>query len=155
AQLEGLAARQPVVMVYEDAHWIDPTSLELLDLMVDRVASLPVLLIITFRPEFTAPWTGRPHVSLLSLPRPAPDQRAEMIVRVAGGKALPNEIAAQIIERTDGVPLFVEELTKAVVESGMLTDTGNQYAVTGPTAPLAIPATLQASLLARLDRLAP
>ena len=155
AQLEGLAARQPVVTVYEDAHWIDPTSLELLDLMVDRVASLPVLLIITFRPEFTPPWIGRPHVSLLSLPRLAPRQRAEMIVGVTGGKGLPNEIAAQIIQRTDGVPLFVEELTKAVIESGMLTDTGNQYALTGPAAPLAIPPTLQASLLARLDRLAP
>jgi tetratricopeptide (TPR) repeat protein len=113
------------------------------------------LLIITFRPEFTALWTGRPRVSLLTLNRLEPRQRAKMIAGVTGGKALPKEIAAQIIERTDGVPLFVEELTKAVVESGMLTDAGDHYATAGPTPTLAIPATLQASLLARLDRLAP
>ena len=155
AQLEGLAARQPVIMVYEDAQWIDPTSLELLDLTVDRVPSLPVLLIITFRPEFTPPWVGRPNVTMLSLTRLTPRQRAEMIMRITSGKALPQEITAQIIERTDGVPLFVEELTKAVVEIGMVADAGDRYSVTGPSSPLAIPATLQASLLARLDRLAP
>jgi class 3 adenylate cyclase/predicted ATPase len=155
AQVEGLAARTPVVMLFEDSQWSDPTSLELFDLIVDRMPALPVLLIITFRPEFIPPWTGRPHVSLLSLNRLPPRQRAEMIAGVTGGKALPEEIAAQIIDRTDGVPLFVEELTKAVVESGILTDMGDRYAATGPVAPLAIPASLQASLLARLDRLAP
>jgi predicted ATPase len=155
AQVEGLSERQPLMMLVEDAHWIDPTSLELLDLTVDRVANLPVLLIITFRPEFTPPWLGRPHVALLSLTRLAPRERAEMIAGVTGGKALPKEITTQIIERTDGVPLFVEELTKAVVESGVLADAGDHYAVTGPMAPPAIPSTLQASLLARLDRLAP
>jgi predicted ATPase len=155
AQVEGLAARQPVLMLFEDAQWSDPTSLELLDLIVDRVPALPVLLIITFRQEFTAPWTGRPHVTSLALNRLAPRQRAEMIAGVTGGKALPAEIAAQIIDRTDGVPLFVEELTKAVVESGILTDAGDRYSATDPVPALAIPATLQASLLARLDRLAP
>jgi tetratricopeptide (TPR) repeat protein len=155
AQVEGLAARQPVLMLFEDAQWSDPTSLELYDLIVDRVPALRVLLIITFRPEFTPPWTGRPHVTLRSLNRLAPRQRAEMIVGVTGGKALPDEIAAQIVDRTDGVPLFVEELTKAVVESGMLTDLGDRYTATGPVPALAIPASLQASLLARLDRLAP
>jgi tetratricopeptide (TPR) repeat protein len=155
AQVEGLAARQPVLMLFEDAHWSDPTSLELLDLIIDRAPALPVLLIVTFRPEFTPPWSGRPHVTALGLNRLAPRQRAEMIAGVTGGKALPQEIADQIVDRTDGVPLFVEELTKAVVESGLLTDAGDRYTATGPVAALAIPASLQASLLARLDRLAP
>jgi class 3 adenylate cyclase/tetratricopeptide (TPR) repeat protein len=155
AQVEGLAERRPVLMLFEDAHWSDPTSLELLDLIVDRVSALRVLLIVTFRPEFNPPWTGRPHVTSLALNRLAPRQRAEMISGVIGGKALPKEITDQIIDRTDGVPLFVEELTKAVVESGMLTDAGDHYTATGSPTPLAIPATLQASLLARLDRLAP
>jgi class 3 adenylate cyclase len=155
AQVQGLAARQPVLMLFEDAHWSDPTSLELYDLIIDRVPALRVLLIITFRPEFSPPWTGRPHVTSLALNRLPPRQRAEMIVGITGGKALPKEIADQIIDRTDGVPLFVEELTKAVVESGMLTDTDDRYTAVGPVTPLAIPASLQASLLARLDRLAP
>jgi class 3 adenylate cyclase/tetratricopeptide (TPR) repeat protein len=155
AQVEGLAARQPVLMLFEDAQWSDPTSVELLDLIVDRVPALPVFLIITFRPEFTAPWIGRPHVTALGLNRLAPRQRAQMIAGIADGKALPQDIADQIIDRTDGVPLFVEELTKAVVESGMLTDAGDRYTAAGPLAPLAIPASLQASLLARLDRPAP
>jgi class 3 adenylate cyclase/tetratricopeptide (TPR) repeat protein len=155
AQVEGLAARQPVLMLFEDAQWSDPTSLELYDLIIDRVPALRVLLIITFRPEFTPPWTGRPHVNLRALNRLPPRQRAEMIAGVTGGKALPEAIVAQIVERTDGVPLFVEELTKAVVESGMLTDAGDRYTAAGPVPALAIPASLQASLLARLDRLAP
>jgi predicted ATPase len=138
-----------------DAHWSDPTSLELLDLIIDRVPGLPLLLIVTFRPEFSPPWAGRPHVSWLGLNRLPPRQRAEMIAGVTGGKALPQEIAAQIIDRTDGVPLFVEELTKAVVESGMLTDAGDRYTVAGAVTLLTVPASLQASLLARLDRLAP
>jgi predicted ATPase len=161
AQVEGLALRRPVLLLFEDAQWSDPTSLELFDLLIDRVPALPVLLIITFRAEFSPPWIGQPHVSLLALSRLAPRQRAEMIAGVTGGKALPQEIAEQIIDRTDGVPLFVEELTKAVLESGMLTGIGDRYTTAGVPgsrpgmAPLAIPATLQASLLARLDRLAP
>jgi tetratricopeptide (TPR) repeat protein len=155
AQVEGLAARRPVLMVVEDAHWIDPTSLELFDLTVDRVPSLPLLLIITYRPEFTPPWVGRPHVMLISLSRLPLRQRAEMIARLTGGKALPREIADQIVDRTDGVPLFIEELTKAVVESGELADAGDHYTVTRSLSPLAIPTTLHASLLSRLDRLAP
>jgi class 3 adenylate cyclase/tetratricopeptide (TPR) repeat protein len=155
AQVEGLAARQPVLMLFEDAQWSDPTSLELYDLIVDRLPTLPVLLIVTFRHEFTPPWTGQPHVTFRALNRLAPRQRAEMIAGITGGKALPQEIADQIVDRTDGVPLFVEELTKAVVESGMLTDAGDRYTAAKPVMPLAIPASLQASLLARLDRLAP
>jgi predicted ATPase len=155
AQLEGLAGRQPVLMVWEDVHWSDPTSRELLDLTVNRVPALPILLIVTYRPEFTAPWVGRSHVTLLSLNRLPPRQRAEMIAHMTGGKALPKEIADQIIDRTDGVPLFIEELTKTVVESGVLTDLGDHFTVAGPVPPLAIPTSLNASLLARLDRLAP
>ncbi|MCP3395026.1 AAA family ATPase [Bradyrhizobium sp. CCGB12] len=155
AQVEGLAAQQPLLMLWEDIHWSDPTTLESLDLLVDRAATLRVLVIITFRPEFTPPWVGRPHVTLLSLSRLPPRHRAEMIAHVTCGKALPKEIADQIIDRTDGVPLFVEELTKSVVESGWITDAGDHYSVTGTVVPLAIPTTLQASLLARLDRLAP
>jgi class 3 adenylate cyclase/tetratricopeptide (TPR) repeat protein len=155
AQLEGLAARQPVLMIVEDTHWSDPTTLELLDLTVDRSASLSVLLLITYRPEFAAPWIGRSHVTMLTLNRLSRRQGAEMIPHVTGGKALPKEISDQIVDRTDGVPLFIEELTKTVVEGGIVTDTGDHYAVAGPTAPLAIPTSLHASLLARLDRLAP
>src|SRR5205085_163136 len=121
----------------------------------DRVSSLRVLVIITFRPEFTLPWIGRPHVSLLTLSRLPPRQRVEMITHVTGGRALPKEIADQIINRTDGVPLFIEELTKTVVESGLLAEEGDHYALKGPVTPLAIPTTLHGSLLARLDRLAP
>jgi class 3 adenylate cyclase/tetratricopeptide (TPR) repeat protein len=155
AQVNGLAARQPVLMMHEDVHWSDPTTRELLDLLIDRVLALRILVIITFRLEFTPPWVGRSHVTLLSLNRLPLQQRAEMITRVTGGKILPKEIADQIIDRTDGIPLFIEELTKAVVESDVLTKTGDGYRVVGPVAPLAIPTTLHASLLARLDRLAP
>jgi class 3 adenylate cyclase len=154
-QVEGLASRQPVLMVFEDVHWSDPTTRESLDLLIDGVPTLRVLMIITFRPGFTPPWIGRPHVTLVSLSRLPPRQCAEMIMQVTGGKALPKDIADEIVDRTDGVPLFIEELTKAVVESGMLTETGDCYARTGPVAPLAIPTTLQASLLSRVDRLAP
>src|SRR5215831_3431969 len=155
AQVEGLAAHQPLLMVYEDVHWSDPTTRESLDLLIDRVSALQILVIMTFRPEFTPPWVGRSHVTLLSLNRLPIRHRAEMITHVIVGKILPKEIANQIIDRTDGIPLFIEELTKAVVESGVLTETGDGYRVTGPVAPLTIPTTLHASLLARLDRLAP
>ena len=155
AQIEGLAARQPVLMVWEDVHWSDPTTRESLDLIIDRVPRLRVLMVITFRPEFTPPWIGRPHVTMLTLNRLPRQKRAEMIAFMTGGKALPKNIAEQIIDRTDGVPLFIEELTKTVVESGIVTEAGDHYAVAGPVASLAIPTSLHASLLARLDRLAP
>ena len=155
AQVEGLAARQPVLMVFEDIHWSDPTTRESLDLLIERLPNLRVLAILTFRPEFAPPWIGRPHVTLISLNRLSPRHRAEMIAHVTGGKALPKEISDQIVDRTDGVPLFIEELTKTVVESGIVIETAAGYATTGPVAPLAIPTSLHASLLARLDRLAP
>jgi predicted ATPase len=153
-QLEGLASRQPVLMVYEDVHWSDPTTRESLDLLIERMPTLRVLLIMTFRPEFMPPWIGLPHVMILNLNRLSKRQRAEMMTHVGGGKALPQEIADQIVDRTDGVPLFIEELTKAVVESGVLTESGDRYTVSGPVGPLVIPTTLHGSLLARLDRLA-
>jgi tetratricopeptide (TPR) repeat protein len=155
AQLEGLAARKPLVVAFEDVHWSDPTTRESLDLIIDRVPALRALLIITFRPEFTPPWVGRPHVTMLTLSRLPPRGRAEMIGYLTGGRKLPKEIADQIVDRTDGVPLFIEELTKTVVESGIVAEEGDHYALKGPVAPLAIPTTLHGSLLARLDRLAP
>src|SRR5262245_52084658 len=143
-QVQGLAARQPVLMVFEDIHWSDPTTRESLDLLIERVPALRVLVIITFRPEFTPPWIGRSHVTLLSLNRLPRRQRAEMIMGVTGGKALPRGIADQIIDHTDGIPLFIEELTKSVVESGLLTEAEDLYMASAPTAPLAIPTTLHA-----------
>src|SRR6516225_7098516 len=142
-------------MVWEDVHWSDPTTREVLDLVIDRVPTLRVLVILTFRPEFAPPWIGRPHVTMLMLNRLPRRQRAEMIAHVTGGKALPKDIAEQIIDRTDGVPLFIEELTKSVVESGIVAEDGDRYAAAGPVPSLAIPTSLHASLLARLDRLAP
>ncbi len=139
-QVEGLVRRQPVVMVFEDAHWIDPTSRELLDLTVERVRSLPVPLLVTFRPEFHPPWTGQPQVTMLALNRLDRHDRTALVAQIAGGKGLPDEVVAQIVDRTDGVPLFVEELTKSVLESGV--------------APVGIPTSLHDSLMARLDRLA-
>jgi predicted ATPase len=152
--LEGLARRQPVVMVFEDAHWIDPTSRELLDLAVERVRTLPVLLIVTFRPEFQPPWTGQPQVSMLALNRLDRHDRTALVEQVAGGKALPDDVVAQIVERTDGVPLFVEELTKSVLESALLREEADRYVLDGALPPFAIPTTLHDSLMSRLDRLA-
>ena len=118
-QLDGLARHQPVLMVFEDAHWVDPTSRELLDLTIERVRNLPVLLIVTFRPEFQPPWTGQPQVGMLALNRLDRRDCTSLITQIAGGKPLPNEVVFAIADRTDGVPLFVEELTKSVLESGV------------------------------------
>jgi class 3 adenylate cyclase len=153
-QLEGLARRQPVVTVFEDAHWIDPSSRELLDLIVERVRSLPVLLIVTFRPEFQPPWTGQPQVSMVALNRLDRRDRTALVEQIAGGKALPDEVVAQIVDRADGVPLFVEELTKSVLESGLLREEADRYVLDGALPPFAIPTSLHDSLMARLDRLA-
>ena len=152
-QLEGLARQQPLVMVFEDAHWIDPTSRELLDLAVERVRTLPVLLIVTFRPEFQMPWTGQPQVSMLALNRLDRRDRTALVEQIAGGKGLPNDVIEQIADRTDGVPLFVEELTKSVLESGLLREEVDRYVLDGALPPFAIPTTLHDSLMARLDRL--
>jgi predicted ATPase len=153
-QLEGLARHQPVVMVFEDAHWIDPTSLELLDLTVEHARSLPVLLIVTFRPDFQPPWTGQSHVGMLALNRLDRRDRTHLVGQIASGKALPEEVVEQIVERTDGVPLFVEELTKSVMESGLLREEADRYVLDRALSPFAIPTSLHDSLMARLDRLA-
>jgi predicted ATPase len=154
-QLAGLAARQPVLALYEDVHWIDPSTLELLGLVIERIQRLPVLVLLTFRPEFQPPWTGQAHVTTLTMSRLGRRQGADLVARVTGDKPLPAEVVEQIVARTDGVPLFVEELTKTVLESGLLRDAGDHYELTGPLPPLAIPTTLHDSLMARLDRLAP
>jgi class 3 adenylate cyclase/predicted ATPase len=153
-QIEGLSRRLPIVAVFEDAHWMDPTSRELLDLAVERIRSLPVLLVITFRPEFLPPWVGQPRVTMLALNRLDHRDRIALVEQIAGGKPLPIEVLSQIADRTDGIPLFVEELTKSVLESGVLREELDRYVLDYPLPPLAIPMTLQDSLMARLDRLA-
>lgn len=155
AQVEGLAAREPVLMLLEDMQWLDPTSLELFDLVVDRIEHLPVLLVAAYRPDCAPRWLGYPHVSMFTLNRLGRGHAAEIIAQIAEGEELPANIVEHIVERTDGVPLFVEELTNVVLESGLLRDDGGGYTLSGPLPPLAIPATLQDSLMARLDRLAP
>jgi class 3 adenylate cyclase/tetratricopeptide (TPR) repeat protein len=153
-QLEGLARQQPVLLFFEDAHWADATSLELLDLTVERVRQLPVLALFTFRSEFEPPWAGLPNVGTLALGRLDRADAQSMVARVTGGRPLPGEVTEQIIVKTDGVPLFVEELTKTVLEAGILVKDAEGYCLNGPLPPLAIPATLRDSLMARLDRLA-
>jgi class 3 adenylate cyclase/predicted ATPase len=149
-QLAGLARRQPVLMIFEDLHWADPTSRELLDVTTEQIQRLPVLLIATFRPEFQSPWTGQPQVTILSLRRLGREESSELVRGLIGnGPSLSSEVVDEIIERTDGVPLFVEELTKAVLETAV---TGAGLSAV-PTTSLAVPATLHASLMARLDRL--
>ncbi len=149
-----IAAQQPVLFVMEDLHWVDPSTLELLSLLVDQGPTARILALFTFRPDFSPPWTGRAHLTQVTLNRLPRRQAAEMIRQVAHGKALPPEVVEQIVAKTDGVPLFVEELTKMVLESGLLQERDERYALTGPLPPLAIPATLHDSLMARLDRLA-
>jgi class 3 adenylate cyclase/predicted ATPase len=155
AQLEGLARQRPVLVILEDAQWFDPTTLELFDLMVGRIEQLPVLLVVAFRPEFRPPWVRRAHVMLLTLSRLGKIQAADVVARVTGGRALPVEILDQILAKADGIPLFVEELTKTVLEAGLLEFQGERYALHEPLPALAIPDTLHGSLLARLDRLGP
>jgi class 3 adenylate cyclase/predicted ATPase len=154
-QLEGLARQQPVLVLFEDVHWADATSLELLALTVERVRQLPVLALLTFRPEFAPSWVALPYVGTLALGRLDRNDVGSMIARVTGDRVLPAEVMTQIVAKTDGNPLFVEELTKAVLESGILVEDAEGYRLDGPLPPLAIPATLQDSLMARLDRLAP
>jgi class 3 adenylate cyclase/predicted ATPase len=153
-QLEALAREKPVLMLFEDAHWADASSLEVLDLTVERVRALPVLVMITFRPEYEALWTGLSHVTGMALNRLAPAE-VETLAEHVAGRPLPLEVTAQIVAKTDGVPLFVEELTKAVLEGGLLVAGPQGWRLDGPLPPFAIPATLQDSLAARLDRLAP
>ena len=154
-RVEALARRRPVLAVLEDAHWADPTTRELVDLLVARIPELPALLVVTHRPEFEAPWAGQAHVTELRLGRLGRRASAALVAHAAGGKPLPPELAGQIVAKTDGVPLFAEELTRAVLEGGLLREQPDRWVLDGPLPPLAVPSTLQASLLARLDRLSP
>ncbi len=154
AQLVALAQAKPVLMIFEDVHWIDPTSLEAVGRTVDRLRTLGVLLIVTYRPEFEPPWIGRPYVTALTLNRLGEREITAMIDRVTGNKALPVSIRQDIIERTDGVPLFIEEMTKAVLEAGGEAAAAQAISMV-PSPAVAVPASLHASLMARLDRLGP
>jgi len=153
--LDAEARRRPVLMVFEDAHWIDPTSRELLDLTVDRVRRLPVLLLITFRPEFQPPWGDQAHVTSVALNRLDERDGQSLVQTLAGNVALSTDIVADIVERADGVPLFVEELTKAVLESAAQGDQVAALLTKASQTAVSVPATLHASLMARLDRLGP
>jgi predicted ATPase len=149
-----IAAQRTVLFVMEDLHWVDPSTLELLSLLVDQGPTARILALLTFRPDFRPPCMGRAHLTQVTLPRLPRRQAAEMAGWVAHGKTLPAEVMTQVVAKTDGVPLFVEELTKMVLESGLLQEREERYELTGPLPPLAIPTTLHDSLMARLDRLA-
>ena len=153
AQLDRLAVQQPIFLVFEDVHWIDPTSLELLARAVEQVPRLRVLMLITARPEFTPSWPSYAHTTTISLTRLGRRDGTALVLRVTGGRTLPKEVMKHILAHTDGVPLFIEELTKMVIEGGLLREGGGQYVLDGPLPSFAIPTTLQASLMARLDRL--
>jgi class 3 adenylate cyclase/pimeloyl-ACP methyl ester carboxylesterase len=157
AQMEGLSRQRPMLMVLEDTHWLDPTSEELFERVVDRIRGLPILLVATLRPDVPTPWTNFPHVTLLSLNRLGRPASRTLIQMAAGERSLPPVVIEAILNRTEGVPLFVEELTKAVLEAAIwrTPDGSGDLELAGPLPPLAIPATLQDSLMARLDRLAP
>ena len=145
--------KRPVLFIVEDLHWVDPSTLELLTLLLDQIPTLRLLALLTCRPEFTAPWTQRAYLTQLTMGRLGRSQVEAMVTEVLHGKTLPAEVLRQVVAKTDGVPLFVEELTKTVLESGLLREQEGHYALTGPLPPLAIPATLHDSLMARLDRL--
>src|SRR5690348_7324445 len=152
---EAAARMKPSMLLFEDAHWADPTTLEVLDLLIDRVRTMPLLVVLTHRPEFSSRWSGHGHVGALNLSKLSRAQSAAMVSALTGGKTLPAPLLEQILTRTDGVPLFVEELTKAVLESSALKDAGDHYEYSGPARSVTIPATLRDSLMARLDRFMP
>jgi hypothetical protein len=153
-QLSRRTERRPVLVVFEDLHWIDPTTLELLSMMIDRAPELPMLLVASFRPEFKPPWPSHGYVSTISLGRLNRSEGQALIEEVAKDQALAPGLAEQIVARTDGIPLFIEELTKALLESSLSREAGDLSEPAEPSPKLTIPSTLQASLLARLDRLA-
>jgi predicted ATPase len=149
----AMAARRSVLLIVEDLHWVDPSTLELLTLILDQTPTARVLTLFTARSEFRPPWPARSHLTLLTLTRFTRKQTEVMVERVSGGKALPIEVLQQVVTNTDGVPLFVEEVTKAILESGLLRETDDHYELTRPLPAVAIPSTIQDSLMARLDRL--
>ncbi len=152
---EAAARQQPSVMLFEDAHWADPTTLEVIDLLIDRVRNVPLLVVLTHRPEFQSRWSGQGHVGALNLSKLTRVQSSAMVSALAGGKALPETLHEQILSKTDGVPLFVEELTKSILESGELKEAGDHYEYEGSHRAITVPATLRDSLMARLDRFMP
>ena len=149
---EAAARKQPTVMLYEDAHWADPTSLEVMDLLIDRIRNTPLLIVLTHRPEFQPKWGSHGHVTGLNLSKLTRAQSSAIVSKLAGGKALPADLLERILAKTDGVPLYVEELTKAILESGEIKDAGDHYDYVGASRSVTIPATLRDSLMARLDR---
>jgi predicted ATPase len=151
--VEELAERQPVLVIVEDLHWVDPSTLELLERLIDQVPTLRLYIVLTCRPTFQPPWGFRSHLTPLALDRLTPPQAEEMVGQMQRGQRLPAAVLAQIVTKTDGIPLFVEELTKAVLEAGRYSNVPEPGAATGPLPALAIPATLHEALLARLDRL--
>lgn len=151
--LVQMGHEKPAVLVMEDLHWIDPSTREFLDHLLERVASASVLVLLTTRPDFDLPWNERPHLTRLALQRFETAQIEEMVAGLTGGRRLPDEVLSHLVERTDGVPLYVEEMTKSILESGLLVDRGDRWELAEPLRPLSIPATLRDSLTARLDRL--
>jgi class 3 adenylate cyclase/tetratricopeptide (TPR) repeat protein len=152
---EAIARQQPTAVLFEDIHWADPTTLEVIDLLIHRVKNVPLLVVLTHRPEFAARWLHYGHVTALTLAKLTRPQSGAMISHLARGKALPGDLFEQILGKTDGVPLFVEELTGSILESGDLRDAGDRWEYAGQTGSLATPLTLRDSLMARLDRFAP
>jgi class 3 adenylate cyclase len=150
AWLLAEAAQQPVLAVWEDLHWADPSTLELLGLILDQAPTTRLLMVLTCRPEFRLPWAPRSYVTPLTLSRLTRQQIEEMVLLVTGGKPLPAEVVQQIVAKTDGIPLFVEELVKMILEAGLVREEAGRYVLTGPLPPLAIPTTLQDALMARL-----
>jgi class 3 adenylate cyclase/predicted ATPase len=154
-QALAYTSKRPVLFLLEDAHWADPTTLELLNRTIEAIRSSPFFTLITFRPDFFSPWLDRSHVTMLRLERLSRDEVGAMLADLTAGKRLPTEVSEIILNKTDGVPLFVEEMTKAILETGVLEDVGGRYVLQGPIAVPSIPVTLHDSLVARLDRLAP
>jgi class 3 adenylate cyclase/tetratricopeptide (TPR) repeat protein len=153
--VEAIAHAGPTLLLFEDLHWADPSTLEVLGQLIPRVRDIPLLAVLTHRPEFAARWTAEPHVSAVDLGRLSPPQSRALVVRLTGGKSLPPGLLEQIVEKTDGIPLFVEELTRSILESGDLAEAATHYAYTAGAGGMIIPATLRDSLTARLDRLGP
>jgi predicted ATPase len=153
ALLLQLAVHQPVLFILEDLHWTDPSTLELLNLVLDQIPTASVLVLLTCRPTFQPSWHHRSYLTEMTVNRLSHTQVAQIVTRLTEGKTLPHEVIVQIVEKTDGVPLFVEEITKAILESGQLKVVDGHYELTGALSTLAIPATLHDSLMARLDRL--
>ncbi len=146
---------QPLLFTMEDLHWIDPTTLEFLTVLIEQIPSAPILLVVTYRPEFRSPWPARPGLTQLTIGNLTSRQTADVVTRIAGSRSLPAEVIDHIVIKTGGVPLFAEELTKVFLESDLLEESGNQYVLARPLTSVTIPSTLQDSLMARLDKLGP